>query len=111
MQASVVTALRLSHRSTWDKTGVLARSNQADTKEGTGGGGEDGMGGPGCLGLQCSRGTHLQLGPKTVWPFGSTPDYDERETHGHRGHMSENENPLIATTLGPPTRKPWRLKS
>ena len=44
-------------------------------------------------------------------PLGSMPDYDERETHGHRGHMSENENPLIATTLGPPTRKPWRLKS
>ena len=71
MQASVVTALRLSHRSTWDKTGVLVRPNQADTKEGTGGGGEDGMGeGAGCLGLQCSRGTHLQVGPKTVWPFG-----------------------------------------
>ena len=64
MQASVVTALRLSHRSTWDKTGVLARPNQADTKEGTGGGGEEGMGGGWVFGAAVQQRHPPPVGPE-----------------------------------------------
>ena len=52
------------------QTGALARPNQAHTKEGTGGGGKGGMEGLGVWGFSGSRGTPLQLGRKTMWPFG-----------------------------------------
>lgn len=69
------------------------------------------MGGLGVWGCSAAEAPNSTWARKQCGPLGSVQDYDERVTHGHRGHMSENDSPLIAPTLGPPTHKPGRLRS